>query len=122
MPMCIASPKNRALLAFRINQGISASFSLLLSRPPGSGPLKDQQWAKARVGLFERIALKLVYYHMRNRQCNLIHEAGCSKLAHWDSPEGWDGEGGKGGSGWRHIYTHGRFMSMHGKNHYNIVK
>ena len=44
MPTCSsASPKNRALLAFRINQGISASFSLLLSRPPGSGPLRDQQ-------------------------------------------------------------------------------
>ena len=39
------------LLAFHVNQGISASFSLLLSRPPGSGPLKDQQrgmkkWSK----------------------------------------------------------------------------
>ena len=33
----------RTLLAFRVNQGISASFSLLLSEPPGSGPLKDQQ-------------------------------------------------------------------------------
>ena len=36
---------------------------------------------------------------------------------------GWDGEGGgkrvqEGG----HIYTHGWFMSMDGKNHYNIVK
>ena len=38
-----ASPKNRTLLAFRVNQGISAPFSLLLSGPPGSGPLKDQQ-------------------------------------------------------------------------------
>ena len=25
-----------------------------------------------------------------------MHEAGCSGLAHWDDPEGWDGEGGFG--------------------------
>ena len=42
---------------------------------------------------------------------------------HWDDPEGWDGEGGKEGvSEWGHMYTHGWFMSMYGKNHYNIVK
>ena len=23
-----------------------------------------------------------------------MHEAGHSKLVHWDNPEGWDGEGG----------------------------
>ena len=44
VPTCSsASPKNRTQLAFHINQGVSASFSLLLSRPPGSSPLKDQQ-------------------------------------------------------------------------------
>ena len=53
----------------------------------------------------------------------LMYETGCSGLAQWDDPEGWDGEGGrKGGSGWGHMYTHGWFMSMYGKNHYNIVK
>ena len=36
VPTCSSvSPKNRTLLAFRVNQGISASFSLLLSGPPG---------------------------------------------------------------------------------------
>ena len=53
----------------------------------------------------------------------LMHETGCSKLAHWDDPEGWDGEEGRR---WvqdgEHMYTHGWFMSMYGKNHYNIVK
>ena len=29
-----------------------------------------------------------------------MHETGCSGLVHWDDPEGWDGEGGGGGSGW----------------------
>ena len=23
----------------------------------------------------------------------LMHETGCSRLVHWDDPEGWDGEG-----------------------------
>ena len=53
----------------------------------------------------------------------LMHETVCSGLVHWDHPEGWDGEGGgrrvqDGG----HMYTHGWYMSMYGKNHYNIVK
>ena len=29
-----------------------------------------------------------------------VHETGCSGLVHWDDPEGWDGEGDGGGSGW----------------------
>ena len=53
----------------------------------------------------------------------LGYESGCSGLVHWDDPEGWDGErGGKEGQDEEHIYTHGWFMSMYGKNHYNIVK
>ena len=28
-----------------------------------------------------------------------MHETGHSKPVHWDSPEGWDGEGGERGSG-----------------------
>ena len=52
-----------------------------------------------------------------------MHETGCSRLVHWDDPEGWDGEGGgRGVQDGEHMYTHGRFMSMYGKNHYNIVK
>ena len=40
----------------------------------------------------------------------------------WYDPEGWDGEGcGKGVQDGEHMYTHGWFMSMYGKNHYNIV-
>ena len=52
-----------------------------------------------------------------------MHETGHSGLAHWNNPEGWDGkEGGRGVQDGEHMYTHGRFMSMYGKNHYNIVK
>ena len=52
-----------------------------------------------------------------------MHETECSGLVHWDDPEGWDGEeGGKGVQDGKHMYTHGWFMSMYGKNHHNIVK
>ena len=34
-----------------------------------------------------------------------MHETGCSGLVHWDGPEGWDGEGSGGGSGWEtHVH------------------
>ena len=52
-----------------------------------------------------------------------IHETSCSELVHWDDPEGWDGEGGgRGVQDGEHMYTHGWFMSMCGKTHYNIAK
>ena len=52
-----------------------------------------------------------------------MHETGCSRLVHWDDPEGWSGErGGRKGLDGEHMYTHGGFMSMYGKNHHNIVK
>ena len=52
-----------------------------------------------------------------------MHETGCSGLVYWDDPEGWDGEGSvRGVQDGEHIYTHGWFMSMYGKNYYNIVK
>ena len=51
-----------------------------------------------------------------------MHKIGCSELVCWDDPEGWDGEeGGREGQDGEHLYTHGWFMSMYGKNHYNIV-
>ena len=50
------------------------------------------------------------------------HETGSSGMLHWDYPEGWDGVGGGSGvQGGEYMYTHGWFMSMYGKNHYNIV-
>ena len=52
-----------------------------------------------------------------------MHETGRSGLVHWDDPEGWDGEGaGRRVQDREYMYTHGWFMSMYGKNHYNIVK
>ena len=52
-----------------------------------------------------------------------VHEARHSKSMLWDNPEGGDRE--KGGSRVQdggHMYTHGWFMSMYGKNHYNTVE
>ena len=52
----------------------------------------------------------------------LRHETGRSGLVHWDNSEGWDGEGGGSGvQDGEHMYIHGWFMSMYGKNHHNIV-
>ena len=52
-----------------------------------------------------------------------MHETGCSGLLHWDDPERWNGEGGgREVQDGEHMYTHGGFMSMNGKNQYNIVK
>ena len=52
-----------------------------------------------------------------------MHEAGRSGLVHWDDPEGWDGMGGgSGAQDGEHMCARGCFMSMYGKNHYNIAK
>ena len=51
-----------------------------------------------------------------------MHETGCSELVPWDDPEGWDEEGGgRGDQDEEHMYTHGWYMSMYGKTHYNII-
>ena len=45
-----------------------------------------------------------------------MYDTGCSRLVHWDDPEGWDGEGGgRRVQDGEHMYTHGGFMSMYGK-------
>ena len=46
----------------------------------------------------------------------------CSGLVNWEEPEGWDGMGGgRGDRDGEHMLIHGWFMSMYGKNHYNII-
>ena len=38
-------------------------------------------------------------------------------MVHWDDPEGWYREGGgRGVQDEEHVYAHGRFMLMYGKN------
>ena len=69
------------------------------------------------------VETRILSYVKQIASPGLMHETGCSGLVHWDDPEGWDGEGGgKGVQDGEHMYTHGWFMSMYGKNHYNTVK
>ena len=51
-----------------------------------------------------------------------MHETECSGLVAlgWPWGMGWGGRGREVQDG-EHMYTHGWFMSMYGKNHYNIV-
>ena len=57
-----------------------------------------------------------ISYVKRIASLGLMHDTGCSRLVHWEDPEGCEGEGG----GWgvqngEHMYTHGGFKSMYGK-------
>ena len=52
-----------------------------------------------------------------------MHETGHSKPMHWDNSEEWDGDGvEKEVQDRGHMYTHGWFMAMYGRNQYTIVK
>ena len=58
----------------------------------------------------------IISYVKRITSPGLMHDTGYSGLVHWDDAEGWDGEGGgRGVQDGEHRYTHGGFMSMHGK-------
>ena len=81
-------------------------------------------WEKARVGWFERRALKHIYYHMWNRS---LVQVWCMR----QGAQGWctgmtlrDRMGRE--VGWvqarGHMCTHGWFMSMYAKNHCNTIK
>ena len=68
------------------------------------------------------IEMYILSYVKRITSPGSMHETGCSGLVHWDDPEGWDGEGVGGGSGWG---THVHLWRIHvnvWQNHYNIVK
>ena len=70
------------------------------------------------------IALKHVYYHMWNRtpvQVRCMRQGAQSWCTGMTQGIGWGGSG-RGDQDGEHMYTHGGFMSMYGKNHYNIVK
>ena len=74
-------------------------------------------WERERVGWFGRMALKHVYYNVRNESpvCS-IQDTGCLGLVHWDDPERWYWEGGgRGVQDWEHVYSCGGFMLTYGK-------
>jgi len=92
---------------------------------------KRHRYKEQTFGLWEKVSgmiwensteTCILPYVKQTTSPDSMHETGRSGPVHWDDPEGWDGEGG--GSGVQdggHIYTHGWFMSMYGKNHYNTV-
>ena len=50
-----------------------------------------------------------------------MHETGHKAPVHWDDHEWSDRDGGgRGVQDGGHMYTHGWFMSMYGKKHYNM--
>ena len=53
------------------------------------------------------IETRILSYVKQIASPGLVHETGHSGVVHWDG---------------EHMYTHGWFISMYGKNHYNIVK
>ena len=80
---------------------------------------------EGEVGMIRENGIKtcILSYVKQIASPGLMHETGCLGLVHFDDPEGWDGEGGgRGVQDGEHMYIRGRFMSMYGKNHYNIVK
>ena len=65
----------------------------------------------------------IISYMKRIASPGSMQDTGCLGLVLWDDPEGWYGVGGgRGVQNGEHMYTCGGFMSMYGKNHYNIVK
>ena len=82
-------------------------------------------WEKARVGWVERIALKHVYYYMWNRspvQVRCMRQGAQGRCTGMTLRDGMGREVRAGVQDRGHMYTHGWFMLMYGKNHYNIVK
>ena len=71
---------------------------------------------RERVGLFGRMALKHVYYHVRNELPVYVRYriqdgwGWCTGMTQRD-----DMGGGRGVQDWELMYTHGGFMSMYGK-------
>ena len=75
-------------------------------------------WEKARVGWFERVALKHVYYHMWSGSPVQVRcmRQGAQGRCTGMTPGGWDGEGGgREVLDGEHICSHGWFMLMFGK-------
>ena len=97
----------------------SRSFS---PAPPGK-LLKSNRWTIKTNVLRKQHWNKYTIRGETDHQLRLDAWDGCSGLVHWEDPEGWDGEGGRrGDQDGEDMEIRGWFMSMYGKNHYNIVK
>ena len=64
-----------------------------------------------------------ISYMKRIARPGSMHDTGCSGLAHWDDPEGWDGEGGGRGASGLGTHVHPWWIHVDvWQNQYNIVK
>ena len=62
------------------------------------------------------IEICIISYMRRVASPGLRNNTGCLGLMHWDDPGGWYGEGGgRRVQDGEHMYTCGRFISIHGK-------
>ena len=52
---------------------------------------------KGRIIWESGIETYILSYVKRITSPDSMHDTGCPGLAHWDDPEGWDGEGGRRG-------------------------
>ena len=58
----------------------------------------------------------MLSYVKRMASPGSMNDTGCSRLMHWDDPEGWYGEGGRREvQDGEHVYTCVGFMLMYGK-------
>ena len=65
----------------------------------------------------------IISYMKRVASPGSMQDTGCLGLLLWDDPEGWYGDGGgRRVQDGEHMYTCGGFISIFGKNQYNIVK
>ena len=74
-------------------------------------------------------SIKLETGHLKQESpitsVSLIFEAGHPEPVLCNNLEGWGGEGGGWGCGFKmegHMYAYGQFTLMYGKNHHNTVK
>ena len=69
------------------------------------------------------IEIRIISYMKRVASPGSMQDTGCLGLVLWDDPEGWYGDGGgRRVQDGEHMYTCGGFISIFGKNQYNIVK
>ena len=58
----------------------------------------------------------IISYKKQMASPGLMQDTGCSRLVHWDDPEGWHREGGgRAVQDGEHVYNRGGFMLVYGK-------
>ena len=58
----------------------------------------------------------IISYKKRITSPGLMQDTGCLGWVHWDDPDGYREEGGRGVQDWEHMYTRSGFMLIYGKS------